>query len=68
MQQDWIFQAVQAEVAYRTEELRKAAGGGWARRARRRMRPAQGALARPVRVPRPRGGEHEEIGPRARAR
>ncbi|WP_216205971.1 hypothetical protein [Amycolatopsis aidingensis] len=66
MRQDWIFQAVQAEVAYRTEELRKAAGIRWPGRAARRRRGAN-APAQPVRVPRQRGGEHEATGQRARA-
>jgi hypothetical protein len=29
MRNEWIFDAVQAEVAYRTEALYKASGAGW---------------------------------------
>lgn len=56
MRNDWMFDAVLAEVAYRTEELQKA----WPakRRARRRWRWGTGVPE--VSVPRPRQPSRDE--------
>jgi hypothetical protein len=58
MRNDWIFDAVQAEVAYRTEELKKA--GRLARVVEDRRRRWWGRFPE-VEVPRQRDGEAEEL-------
>jgi hypothetical protein len=66
MRNDWIFDAVHAEVMYRTEQLARA-GQGYQPKRRRRWR--LGSRAPEVVVPEPRRPAGDEaVLPRARAR
>jgi len=62
MRVDWYFEAMQAEIDYRTEKLRRAA---WPRRhARRQASPSAASPGRgrgaKVRIPEQRRGEHQQ--------
>ncbi|WP_158882756.1 hypothetical protein [Amycolatopsis anabasis] len=59
MRNDWIFDAVQAEVAYRTEELRKAGRGSRVVSPKRRWK-LPWSRSTEVRIPEQRRGEHEQ--------
>ncbi|UJW28125.1 hypothetical protein L3Q67_22800 [Saccharothrix sp. AJ9571] len=58
MRTDWMWDAVQAEVAYRNEELRRAGRLTWVMRS---SRPFRWLSPRPhVHIPRQRDGSHDK--------
>ncbi|PRX51167.1 hypothetical protein B0I33_101320 [Prauserella shujinwangii] len=67
MVREWGLDGLQAEVAYRVEDLRRAGRGGRAARAARAARPwrRRGSGVRRVEVPPQRAGEHERAPERA---